>query len=323
MTAVYERHESSTQISRDNTVTMTQVYRVRLDDPSQRSLWGLAVVGIDKYDAHPDDNRLLALDVTATDVPDELGWVDVTYTYSNPVFDSGVTEMTGGVEGTGPGSQDPIVQPNPTLRTPTVRYSTNKRTVPFTRDFDDPRKLVVNSAGSPYEGLEREITTKLITVSINRAASYNIVSKGDTYEDTVNDDIYSPVPTDGPYLPGTLKCNTITGSFQFEAPFGWYRNVEIEFEYNKRGWEMEQLDAGYFQRVNQGEGVYREEKIMDPTGQPLDAPVKLNGAGERLNPGDTVVVAEPYTVVDNGTVDVSVYKTFYVYEWVNFDNIYS
>lgn len=319
-----ETHQGTATVNKDGTVTLTRTFKYDTGNASARPAWGVAGIGIYKYDVHPDDSTCLATDVTCSPVSGELGWFDLTYTYSNRVFDQGVASTTGGEGGTGPGSLDPTVNANPTTRPPTVSWSTTSRMIPFTRDWDDPRKAVQNSAGQPFEGLEVESINAVITINFNRAGAVDIATKQMAYQNTVNDDLFSIVPIHGPYAAGELRCNAWTGSLQYEQGYGWYTSCSVEFEWAKDGWELDVIDQGMYERVGHGGGVYAQERFIDPTtGQNTDAPVKLNGSGRKLNPGDNPGVGAGYFVVDGGTNDVTVFRKFYRYEWKDWVNIFA
>jgi hypothetical protein len=316
---VKEVHEGSATVGKDGNVTAVRTFRYNSGNAASRPAWSIAGIGINRYDAHPDDDRLLATDVSAVPVSGELGWFTVSYTYSNRVFEAGTTDPSGD-----PGASTPTTNPNPTARPATAKWSTNTRMVPFTIDYDDPRKVVANSAGQVYEGQEREVVTTLLTISFNMPGSVDISTKQQGYCGKLNDDFFAPIPIQGPYEPGGLRCNSWEGSYQYEAGYGWYTSCEVTFEWNPDGWQRDLIDQGYYRRVSTGPGMYGTEKIISPTtGQAPDAPTKLNGNGEVLNPGDNPVVPAGYFVVGGGTPDVSVYRRFYPYEWVSFTSIFT
>lgn len=298
-----ETHRGSAQVSKDGTVTLTRTFRFNTDVPGSRPAWAVALINIYKYDAHPDDLTCLAIEVNSTPL-EALGWFDVTYTYSNRPFDIGTTSTT--ANGGEPGSNDPTVVADPTIRTPVVKWGTNKRSIPFTKDWTPGgRKAVQNSAKQPIEGLEIEECTTTITVSLNKGL-IDITAKQNSFQNKVNDANFKIIPAHGGYARGTLRCNSWTGSYQFESGYGWYTACEVEFEYKSTGWKMEILDQGFYERklVNT---VYVEQKFINTvTGMPVDSPVKLNGGGGKLADGDP-----------------DVYLTFYPHEEVSFTNVFA
>lgn len=322
----YEVHRSSASVQKDGSVEFQRTFRINTDTINIRAAWGIALINIYKYDAHPDDSTCLAVSVTCQALDGELGWFDVTYTYTNRPFDAGTANTTGGTGGgTGPGGNDPTVQPNPTLRTPSVRWGSNKINVPLQKDWNptEGRQPVSNSARQPFEGFEVEMSTTVMTLMFNMPSSTNIATKKRTYENTVNLAAFTPVPKYGAYQPGELRCNRWDGTLQFEQGYGWFIACEVEIEYKRDTWVREILDQGFYERVIKG-GEYVNQKVIDKTtGFPVDAPVKLNGLGEVLKPNDFPAPALPFVVENGGTPEVTVYKKLYPYQYVSWTNIYT
>lgn len=326
MSWILEQHEGSVQVGRDGEVTATRVFKIDTGNPANRPEWGIDGIDIQRYDAHPSDARLKAIEANSVPDSDCLGVFVVSYVYSNRPLDVGTTG-----DGTGdPGGSDPVVQPNPILRTPTCSWSTNSRMVPFEEDNDDPSKAVTNSAGQVFEGLEVEAITAVTSITFNVAGGKDIASKALAFVNTVNSAPFAPIPAHGPYTAGTLRCNAWNGTLQYEPSGGWYTQCTVEFEFMRGGWHRDIIDAGFYQRVLK-DGNYVEERVMDPTsGQPVDAPVKLDGNGKRLEPGTTTGLPAafdstvgPYWVKNDGTNDVTVYKRFFPYPWVSWVNIFA
>lgn len=321
--AAYETHGGTATVNKDGTVTLTRTFRLDTGNAASRPAWAVAGIAINKYDPHPDDSTCLATDVSSGPVAGELGWFDLVYTYSNRVFDAGVSNTTGGEGGTGPGSLDKITQPDPTLRTPTVSWGSASRSKPFTRDWNPlGRRPVENSAGQPFEGLDVEDMTGTITVSFAKA-TMDVAVKQTAYLNKVNDANFSVVPTYTAYPAGTLRCNAWDGTIQYEPSYGWYTQCTVSFEYHPEGWVKTVLDAGFYTRFHDGTEYVNQKFVNKKTGMPVDSPQKLNGAGLKLEPNSTPVVADPYSVERAGQIDVSVYKTFYTHEQVSFVNIFA
>lgn len=295
----WETHRGQAQVSKDGEVTLTRTFRLNMDTPSVRPAWGIVAIGINKYDSHPDDATCLAVEVSSTPL-ETLGWFDVSYSYTNKPFDVGTSDGSGD-----PGQQDPTQQPNPTLRTPTVSWSSNSRMVPFTKDWSNPRKPVENSAKQPFEGLEIEKNTTVITVSFAKGL-VDVSAKQAAYINKVNDANFKVIPAHGGYAAGTLKCNGWNGSYQFEADFGWYTQCEVTFEFDPDKWELEILDQGFYERKLVSSEYVNQKFVNKVTGMPVDAPVKLNGAGQKLPDGNP-----------------DVYLTFKRYQEVSFANIFA
>lgn len=316
---VEETHGGSADVSDDGVVTLVRTFRLFTGNAASRPAWAVAGIGINKYDVHPDDSTCLARSVNSTPIAGELGHFDVSYVYSNRSTDVGTTDTT--ANSGAPGQNDPVVQPNPTLRTPVVSWTSNVRSVPFTRDWSNPRRPVVNSAGQPFEGLEIEDFTEVISVQFNMLLP-DVSDKQTTYKGKVNDDFFGIIPVFTPYPPGTLRCNNWQGTFQREEGFGWFTACTVEFEYNPNGWIKEVIDAGWYERIF-GDAGYVTKKIVGKGGQALDAPVKLDGFGKKLEPGANPAVNPPFFVVNGGTPDVTVYARYVTNEQVDFTNIFA
>lgn len=319
----YELHDgASYHTDKDGVRTHLRVFRVYTGDATNRPIWAISGVAINRYDAHPNDAGCLAVDANSQPLSGQLGWFDVTYTYTNKPFDVGTGDASGD-----PGGNDASLQPNPTLRTPTARFSDNNRMIPFVKDYNPAgRRVVQNSAGTPYEGQEVEDITQIITVTFNKPATLDVSAKQSNYANRLNDAAFAVVPQYGVYAAGTLRCNHWNGTLQNEPDYGWYVACEIEFEYKWDGWTRKYIDQGMTYKVagEYVDGVQVFRKFRDTaTGQPLDTPRKLNGAGGPLNPGDNPTLAAPYSVEQGGTDDVTVLIDFYPYQWVSFTNIYA
>lgn len=304
-----ETHRGTIDIGPDGSISTTITYRYNAQDASARPAWGLTGIGIDRYDPHPDDNRLLATGVSAVPLTEALGWFDVTYTFTNGTFDTGVVDALGGVpiqgsnpgDPQGPGSQDPTVVADPTQRTPRIKRTTNVRMVPFTVDYSVPPKTVQNSAGQPFEGLETEQITCVTNYFYFKNRTFDVTAKQLLYVNTINTAAFTIIAGESAYPARTVRCNKWDGELTYEAPGYWVMACEIEFEFNVNGWDREILDCGFYEKKNIGGGVYKLKKIIDTTsGHQLGAPVKLNGNGEPLPIGDpdVFITFKPYSVAD-------------------------
>lgn len=320
----YEIHSgSSAQVSKDGSVTYTRQFKLNTENTNLRPAWGIVAIPINKYDPHPDDSTCLAIEVNSSPIDGELGWFTVTYTYSNRPFDAGTADDAG--NGGDPGQNDQTQQPNPTLRTPTVRWGSNFRSITLHKDFnpDLGPQAVANSAKQPFDGFEVEIASTVMTLSFNMPPALNIATKKRTYENTVNNAAFAPVPKYGNYPKGELRCNKWDGTLQFEEGFGWYIACEVEIEYRRNGWQREVLDQGFYETFHDGT-KYVNQKIIDTrTGFPIDAPAKLDGNGRQLKPNDNPAVNPPFFKENGGTPEVTVYKNIYPYEFVNWANLYA
>jgi hypothetical protein len=317
----FERHEGSASTDKEGVRNYTRVFRVYTGNASFRPEWGIVGVAINRYDAYPSDAGALAVSADSVPVQGELGWFDVTYSYTSKPFEANAGDNNE------PGQTDPAQQPNPILRTPTIRFGANTRMVPFLLDwrpaglFDEcdrllvaPRRAVANSAGQMFEGQEVEDITGVITVNYNVAPTTNIATKQKDYVNKVNDADFAILPVYGTYDTYCLRCNSWGGTLQFEADYGWYISAEVEFEFKPETWKREYIDQGYYYRDAYEEiyvpGVGTEKVLRkfrdNATGQPIDAPRYLDGCGGPLPAGENPVKL-----------------TFYPYKAVSFTNIFA
>lgn len=270
--AVRELHQGSLETGEDGFVTGTRVFQISTGNAAARPAWGIAGISINRGDPHPDHAAARAVGVSSIPVYGQLGWFEVSYSYSSRPRDIGDSV------GTTPGGGEAAVQPDPLLRTPTVKFGQNSRTVPWLRDWSDPRKLIANSANQPFEGQTTERITCTATVSFFLPASTDIVLKQLQYGLRVNEADFSIVPIYSPYPAGYLRCNSYTGTLMREGGT-WYQAVEVEFEFNPDGWDRELLDYGTAERKFGTSGYELEKIVTSKNGMPVDGPVPLNGFG--------------------------------------------
>ncbi len=302
MSLVYELVQGSVSTDDKGVSTATRVFRVNTGNPALRPEFGL-VGGPNRYDAYPSDSRLLAVSVNSVALAGQPGWFDVTYQYSSDALGSGTSDPDADPE-----DSDPSAQPDPTARTPTIRFSTNTRQVPLELDFDSPRKPVQNSAKQPFEGQVVDHATSVITLGFSRSSSCNVVNKQLTYVNTVNLAAYTVPMYSSSYGAGTLRCNSWNGTLQYEAGYGWYIACEVELEYRRPNWALRLHDRGYYFKNAPGNDYYGQEYVKPfkdmTTGQNLSAPRYLDGNGLPLPAG-----SDPVSLL------------FYPYEYVSWANL--
>ncbi|MBP3954923.1 hypothetical protein J8F10_06465 [Gemmata sp. G18] len=292
MATYVELPEGTASTAADGIRLYTRVFRVYGLAPDSRAEFGIATIPILRFSAFPSDSGALAVGVSSAPVNSELGIFDVTYSYTSHPWDSGTAAdvETGGAGGSPlePGQSDPSVQPNPLLRPPTIKFSSNSTEVPFVLDYDPSgAKKVANSCHVPFEGETRTQYTSIITISFNRNVT-DISAKQQMYLGTCNDASFVLAPLFGAYPAYTLRVNAFSGTIQYEEG-AWFTACEVEFEYNPATWTRKLLDVGYtFKAVGEfdvlGRQVYR--KFLDQaTGAPLDTVKFLNGGGLPLADG--------------------------------------
>jgi len=136
--------------------------------------------------------------------------------------------------------------------------------------FSNP-KLIVNSAGDPLEGAQREQAEWKIQISGNRRAFPYATAMA--YVNTVNSDTWSG------FEPRTVKCQSISGSREVEQVDNAevpYWSISVDLAYRPEGWKLKLWDVGY-QEIVSGE----RKKILDARKEPVSDPVALRNGVAR------------------------------------------
>ena len=145
--------------------------------------------------------------------------------------------------------------------------------VHYNDGFSNP-KFIVNSAGDPLEGAQRDQAEFRIQITGNRQQfPYSMAM---AYVNTVNSDSWSGFPA------GTLKCQGISGQREIEqiddaeVP---YWSVSVDLAYRAEGWRLKLWDVGY-QEIRNG----KRQKVLDALNEPVSDPVALSN-GVAQSPG--------------------------------------
>lgn len=144
---------------------------------------------------------------------------------------------------------------------------------------------VVNSANDPFDpAIVRDDTRVVIRVSTNEAI-YPL-QLASAYRDTVND---AAVTIDGvTFAAKTIKAAAPKARRQYHPSVGFYWRIDYEFEIAPETWVHKQIDNGFRYLAS---ATVRKQALTDD-GQPVSAPVLLDGSGGRLAPNGTPVVLE-------------------------------
>ncbi|MDR2757612.1 MAG: hypothetical protein LBC20_18130 [Planctomycetaceae bacterium] len=148
----------------------------------------------------------------------------------------------------------------------TLKMSVELEDMPFERDIRT-EKLILNSAKqffNPPPTMKRKITT----YSITRREYGNPVGKAKIYSNVVNSDNFHGA------APGTVLMESVTCSFDGKV----WSDVTYTFKERLDGWQTYLLDTGTME-LQDGKLV----SIINDDGTPVSEPVKLNGAGEKLD----------------------------------------
>ena len=142
-------------------------------------------------------------------------------------------------------------------------------------DGNDSPKTIVNTAGDPLPGLEKELAEWRIAITGNRA-DFDKGLAAD-YLNTVNSDSYS-----GLYA-GTVKCQGISGSRKVEMVNGsklLYWEINVELAHRGESWRLKTWDCGFNEIVG-GE----RKKILDAAKKELSEPVSLHLGAQKTPVG--------------------------------------
>jgi hypothetical protein len=159
---------------------------------------------------------------------------------------------------------------SPTLRTEKFTFSGGVATAPAVIHYNAGFSLpspITNSAGDFLPGAEKEVADWKIHITGNKGTFPKALAM--SYVNAVNSDAWSGFP------PGTLKCQSISGSYEVEDNNGTeekYWAVSVELAYRPQGWRLQLLDVGYNQLVG-GQRV----PILDSLKNNISEPAALSG----------------------------------------------
>lgn len=227
-----------------------------VDDPTTPVSDIANSIGINWLDAHPEFDAVYCTDISCQNDGDPLHYkVEFTYGLVKP--------------------EDR--QPMPWQRADKFSFAGSTTTGPaivhYNEGFNTP-KFILNSAGDPLEGAEKEQSEWRIQISGNRQ-TFNY-AQAMAYVNSVNSDTWSGAP------PGTVKCQSISGTKEVEQANGAevsYWSVTTELAYRVEGWTLKLWDVGY-QEIVSG----KRRKILDKLNEPVADPVALSN-GVAKSPG--------------------------------------
>jgi hypothetical protein len=162
----------------------------------------------------------------------------------------------------------------PWERADKFRYSGSLTSGPFVEHFNDGNdapKPVINSAGDPIEGLEKEEADWIVSITGNRQEFDK--AKARQYFNAVNSDTYSGCPA------GTVKCQVMEASQEIEQVDGdevTYWAITTSLAYRETGWDTKVWNVGFNEIVGG-----QRKAILDAAGNPVSTPVALAADGSR------------------------------------------
>lgn len=236
----------------------------------------IAAVPIARYDPYPTDPYALAEAATCEPVSGQLGFYEISYSYSNQSGEKGSTS---------PSSPGDAQTADYTQRVPVVTFGSNRKSKPFAKDRSLPnQKDVVASNGQPFDPpLEADYSNATVNIKFWVPLTTDITLKKLTYENTLNAADFTVFPGQSAYPAEKLKCNSYGATS--DVANGVYE-VNLELEYSRDGWDIEVVDAGTYEYTPGSEGdpegnPPKYVPIKDTEGQPVQAAVPLDGAGKK------------------------------------------
>lgn len=281
--------------------TYTRVFRVITSNPGDGPLLITAQVPFVLYETYnlgPGNDLDLAailkrVDTQPEDVLAGIWQVTMTYDTAQNAVDKGTVQPgttdtpPGGGSGT-PGTGNN--QTPPDQRPWTLRWGSVQTDRLLVKDLSEEEAPVVNSAGQPFDP-PISLPSANTTLSITGFTAVGDGSKIKRYMNKVNEHAFLG------WDPGEARCTQYQLTSVYEnGAFFWQVDVTIEFK--DGGWNpVEVLDAGTLYKKSASLPL---QPILDRAGNPVTAPVPLNGFGEPLTAGADPVYLEfqGYATVD-------------------------
>ena len=235
----------------------TRIYLVTVDDPNTDLQTISAHPGINWLDPHPEDAAALLIDSTIQQEGDSPFHFKCTFTYKSAV-DLNKT----------PWDRPAQFSFNGGLASaPAFWYYPNA-------GDNNTKKIIINTAGDPIGGLDRDEGEFSVTITICKQPPFNYAA-AQSYVGAINSDSWSGGAAK------TWKCMSITGSRKVESVDGTqyiYWECNTTLAYRNTGWDCQTWDVGFNEIVA---GARR--KIMAGS-EPVSEPAALS-AGRAKTPG--------------------------------------
>lgn len=249
--------------------TYSRSFIVRTDSPSESLDSIVNSCGVSFGDPHPD-NGSSACDSYDCKVADDVGLLYVvTFNYAKAQpGDEDDEDKPGGMDG----------------KIPSWGASSSVTSGPVWKDVNGD--MILNSAGDPLEGLEKEQAEFRLTLTQYFQTHTGWLQTARQFTNTTNNGQWNGGDV------GHWKCQGCSAKLNVENNAGVtlvYWEVNWEFAYREGGWDLKPWDLGFAQLVNaQGEpepyGSQRKN-IVGQDGKPVRQPVGLNCAGVAVQAG--------------------------------------
>jgi hypothetical protein len=241
--------------------TFTRIYIVTVDDIKNDFQEISEAPGVAWLDTHPEDSSAYLTDSNVQQEADSPFHYRVTFTYK--------------------GMKPEEAKENPTDREPQFSFSGSLASAPCFWHYPNPgdnsdssRKIIINTAGDPIGGLDRDEGEFTVTISANTDPPFPYV-KAQNYVGAINSDSWSGGAT------GTWKCMSISGNRKIEQVNGEqyiYYEVSTTLAYRGTGWNLQTWDVGFNEIVGG-----QRKKIMAGS-EPVSEPAALSN-GRAKTPG--------------------------------------
>lgn len=236
----------------------TRVFLVRVDDMNTPLQDISAAPGPNWLDPHPENQYALLIDSSVQQDGDSPFHYKVSFTYKSgeDIFES------------------PFTRPDQ------FQFSGSLASAPAFWHYPNAgdnttKQVIVNSAGDPIAGLDRDEGEFVVTITGNRPSPFPFV-QAQQYVGAINSDTWSGG------APKTWKCLSITGSRKLEEVAGTkylYWEVNTSVGYRNTTWDLQTWDVG-FNEVVSGQRI----KIKDSNLEPVSEPAALSN-GRAKAPG--------------------------------------
>lgn len=259
--AVVDSREMYRGRSRQNafgeTGTYSRIFLVRTDSMDTDLQDIGAAPGVNWLDSHPEDEDAKVVDSNVQQDGDSPFHYKVSFTYKNAV--------------------DLVTLP--WERPDTFAFSGSLTSAPAfwhypNNNDNNTRAIIINSAGDPIGGLDRDEGEFAVTITGNRQPPFPYAI-AQQYVGAINSDSWSGGS------PKTWKCQSITGNRKIESVAGEqyvYWEVNTTIAYRATGWDLQTWDVGFNEIVNG-----RRVKIMAGS-EPVSEPAALSN-GRAKTPG--------------------------------------
>ena len=235
-----------------DTPVYTRVFLVRTDT-TDTSMGDIAAAPqCDWLSAHPENQYALLIDSSTSQDGDSPFHYKVQFTYKTGVD---LVEL-------------------PWNRPPQFSFSGSLASAPafwyYSSGDNTTKQIIINSAGDPLGGLDRDEGEFNVTISANLhadgTAPFFSYAEAQAYVGAINSDNYSGG------APRTWKCQTISASRKVEQVHDEklvYWEVNTTLAYRNTGWDLQTWDVGFNEIVS---GV--RKKIMAGS-EPVSEPAAL------------------------------------------------